>query len=158
MRPYRFALTHRTARCTATVILLSLLLIWGCASGPHGGLAYDREVTRMFSGNSVPADYRYYNTGRSGMPYAIIGIDPQYQLITRWWDPVTPNTTEFKKLVDFIWKPDIWYRIEPAQGAWILSPAGEKIGVWYSMYPSTAITVKEGHQVDIYSPYPEGRE
>jgi hypothetical protein len=158
MQPYRFAPMDRIARCTATVLCLSLLLIWGCASGSYGGLAFDREVTRMFTGNSVPADYNYYITGRSRLPYAIIGIDPQYKLVTRWWDPVTPNTTEFKSLVDFIWKPNSWTRIEPGQGSWILGPAGEKIGVWYSMYPSTVISVKEGHQVDIYPPFLGSRD
>ncbi|MBI5550815.1 MAG: hypothetical protein HY911_04850 [Desulfobacterales bacterium] len=128
------------------------LLLWGCASGSHGSLAFDREVTQMFTANAVPADYRYYSSGRSGMPYAMIGIAPQYELVTRWWDPVMPNTTEFASKVDFIWEPYVWYRLNPAQGSWILNPAGEKIGVWYSMYPSTSIRVNEKRQVEIYSP------
>lgn len=92
------------------------------------------------------------------MPYAIIGLAPEYKLITRWWDPVAPNTKEFKTDVDFIWRPDLWYRIDPAQGAWIVDPGGHKIGLWYSMYPSTLITVKGAHQVDIFSPFPETEE
>ncbi|MBI5063135.1 MAG: hypothetical protein HZB87_06655 [Desulfatitalea sp.] len=153
MRPYLYSSREQNPWRIATLSGLALsLLLWGCASGSYGRLTFDREVTRMFTDNAVPADYRYYTSGRSGMPYAIIGIAPEYELVTRWWDPVTPNTKEFESKVDFIWDPYVWYRLYPAQGSWILSPAGEKIGVWYSMYPSTSISVNEQRQVEIYSP------
>lgn len=136
----------------ATVVWL-LLVVWGCAStGASGRLTFDDEVTRMFTGNAVPPEYRYYTAGRSDMPYAIVGIAPDYRLITRGWDLVTPNTREFRSKVDFIWEPHVWYQISPAQGSWILNPAGEKIGIWYSMYASTAIRVNAQRQVMIYSP------
>ncbi len=153
MRPYRFErLGHSPRRIAILLSLSGFLLLWGCASGSQGSLAFDREVTRMFTDNAVPADYRYYSSGRSGMPYAIIGVAPEYELLTRWWEPLKPNTMEFESKVDFIWEPDVWYRLNPAQGSWILNPAGEKIGVWYSMYPSTSIRVNEKRQVNIYSP------
>ena len=152
MQSHRFSSRAQTPWQVATLSCLALFLLWGCASGSYGRLAFDREVTQMFTNNTVPADYRYYTSGRSGMPYAIIGLDPRYELVTRRWDPVTPNTKEFESKVDLIWDPHVWYRLDPPQGSWILNPAGEKIGVWYSMYPSTSIRVNEKRQVEIYSP------
>lgn len=150
MNPVRFSNLGQTSALAGLVLLV---LIGGCASaGSSGRLTFDDEVTRMFTGNAVPPEYRYYTVGRSDMPYAIVGIAPEYQLVTRWWDPVTPNTAVFKSKVDFIWEPHVWYQVTPAQGAWILNPAGEKIGIWYSMYASTAIGVNAQRKVQIYSP------
>jgi hypothetical protein len=151
MRFQRCAARTKTSWRFVALAGLALFLLSGCASGSYGRLAFDREVTRMFTDNAVPADHRYYTIGRSGMPYAIVGIAPEYELVTRWWEPVTPNTTEFASKVDFIWEPHVWYQVYPAQGCWILNPAGEKIGVWYSMYPSTKVRVDD-RQVEIYSP------
>jgi hypothetical protein len=151
MPQHRYAAYTKRLRRFVALGSLSLLLLSGCASGSYGRLAFDREVTRMFTDNAVPADHRYYTIGRSGMPFAIVGIAPEYELVTRWWEPVAPNTKEFESKVDFIWEPHVWYQVYPAQGSWILNPAGEKIGVWYSMYPSTRIGVY-GRRVEIYSP------
>lgn len=152
MRSDCFSPRAQTPGRIAALSCLALFMLWGCASGSYGRLAFDPEVTQMFKDNAVPADFRYYTTGRSDMPDAIIGIAPQYEIVTRWWDPVVPNSKQFKSKVDFIWNPRVWYRLDPPQGSWILNPAGEKIGVWYSMYPATSIRVNEKRQVAIYSP------
>jgi hypothetical protein len=136
----------------AALACLALLWFWGCAAGGASGrLIFDHEVTRMFTGHAVPSDYRYYYTGRSSMPYAIVGIVPEYELATRWWEPVSPNTKDFESKVDFIWDPHVWYQVEPPQGSWILAPDGKKIGIWYSRYASAPIRVTD-QRIEIYSP------
>lgn len=140
-------------RRTALLLFLILVGIAGCAFHRYARFENSAEVTRMFNTNSVPEYFRYYINGREDLPYAIIGIDPRYRLASPFWQPVAPNTKEFEAKVDFIWKPDTWAKYESGQGAWILSPDGEKIGIWYSMYPSTAVKVLADKQIDVDSPY-----
>jgi hypothetical protein len=118
----------------------------------------DAEVTRMFKTNTVPGNYRYYQTGRTDLPYAIIGIAPHYQLVSDGWDSVEPNTKEFSRKVDFVWLPETWGRLEPAQGAWIVDAQGTRVGIWFSAYPHTTVQVKQDRRVVVFSPYIPVRE
>jgi hypothetical protein len=136
----------------AGVLAMAALAAWGCA-GAYPALHADNEVTRMFAANSVPETFRYYIDGRSGMPYAIIGIDPNYHLVPGSWEPVQPNTRDFARKVLFMWQPSVWYRQDPAQGAYIVSPDGQRIGIWYSQYPYTTIRLHAGNRVEIHSPH-----
>ena len=142
------------------VLLIAMLATVGigCASGRYGRLHQNAEVTRMFRSNSVPDYYRYYFNGRTNLPYAIIGIDPRYRLDTQLWEPVAPNTDEFAQKVAFMWRPNIWEQWDPAEGAWIETPDGQKIGIWYSMYPYTTIRMEEENQLAIFSPFNPSRE
>ncbi len=128
------------------------LFLWGCATGQYGGLRYSGEVTRMFDQHAVPTNYHYFITGRSELPYAVIGLQPQYQLVGKFWKPVEPAIADSLLL----WRPDIWDRFEQPQGAWIVDQQGKKIGIWYSMYPSTTIFVQKDDRVEVYSPYTPG--
>lgn len=126
----------------------------GCAAGSYGNLQAAPEVTRMFEASNVPGQYQYYSIGRSSMPYAIIGIAPSWHLESRFWEAVAPNSPEFAGKVSFVWDPQIWYQFDSGRGAWILDPDGNRIGIWYSMYPHTTVVVdKERHRVTVYSPH-----
>ena len=145
-------------RLPTALLVAGIFMMSGCASGGYGRLYLDTEVTLWFRQNSVPDYYRYYTNGRSDMPYAIIGIDPRYRINTNIWEPVAPNTPNFADKIAFVWRPDIWEQLDPAQGAWIESPGGEKIGIWFSMYPFTTIELQEDNRVVILSPHNPGRE
>jgi hypothetical protein len=86
------------------------------------------------------------------MPYAIVGIDPRYRIDGGLWEPLTPNTAQFADKVAFVWRPDTWEQLDPAEGAWIRMSDGKKIGIWYSMYPYTTIKMGEENRVYIFSP------
>lgn len=125
-----------------------------CAGGSWGRLEQDFDVTRMFLENSVPGQFRYYICGRETMPYAITGLNPAYELDLHLWQEVEPNTEKFSRQVAFVWDPHVWDKFDPARGSWILDPEGNRIGIWYSMYPRAAIRVyKNEQQVVIYCPY-----
>jgi hypothetical protein len=137
--------------------LIPLFMV-GCAAGQYGQLRMDSHVTQMFDTSSVPETFRFYTIGRTDLPYAIIGIDPDWHLITDFWDPVKPNTPDFARKVRAIWTPETWDRYLSGQGAWILDAQGNKIGIWYSMYPYTTIKVEPGHRVRIFSPWTPSRQ
>jgi hypothetical protein len=132
-------------------LLLAVPLV-GCAVGSYGRFHRDADVTRMFRTNTVPADYRYYIAGRSGMPDAIIGIAPRYRLVSRYWEPVEPNSETFASKVAFVFRPEIWDRVDPAEGAWMIGPQGNTVGIWYSMFPSTPFKVEENQQLEVLAP------
>lgn len=139
-------------------LILAAVLAAGCASGGYGRLHHDAEISRLFSTNAVPDYYRYYTTGRSKMPYAIIGIDPRYQIGGAHWEPVAPNTQEFAQKVSAMWRPNIWEQYDPAEGAWIKAPNGDELGIWYSMYPYATIRMADDNRVEILSPFNPSRE
>jgi hypothetical protein len=136
------------------VLLLVLMvpLIIGCA-GRYGHLQRDADVTSMFATNNVPQTYRYYADGRSGMPYAIIGIDPNVPFEKHYWESVDANTETFAQKVRFIWRPNGRAGHPQGQGAYILGPEGNRIGIWYSMYAHTTIVVHGDGRLEVYSPY-----
>lgn len=131
-------------RPMALAVLVALSVVWGCASAGYGRLARDAEVTQMFVANRVPSDFKYYIDGRDQMPYAIIGIKPGVDYETHLWQPVEPNTEDFAEKVKFIYNPNDWDKLDPAQGAWILDTSGIRVGIWYSRYPWTTVKVKNG--------------
>jgi hypothetical protein len=90
--------------------------------------------------------------GRSGLPYAIIGIDPNYRLVSNLWEPLEPNSTEFARKVHSLWEPEHWAGYPAGQGAFILDPKSNRIGIWYSRYTGTIIDVHEDGRIEVHSP------
>jgi hypothetical protein len=142
---------HRKQASATILLALVISIVWGC-TGQYGHLRQDNEVTRMFATNSVPENYHYYIDGRSDMPYAIVGIIPEYRLVSRFWEPVEPNTEDFARKVAFIWRPRGLAHYTTGMGSYIHDPQDKKIGIWYSMHSSTTVKFREGNQVEVYSP------
>lgn len=110
--------------------LLLLTTLTGCFSD-YGRVKRNSEITRAFQDNQVPTNYRYYYYGRTNMPYVIIGINPDYNLKSRIWREVKPDTAAFKEMTYWVWSDTYTYLKSP-RGADIVDPAGKKIGIWYS--------------------------
>lgn len=136
----------------AALAAFLLAIAGGCAAGAYGRLLPDNEVTGMFRSNSVPGNYKYFTDGRSNMPYAIIGMDPDYPFDLKFWEPTTPNTEAFSQKVKSMFHPVILIQPDRASGAWILNSDGKKVGIWYSIYGSTTIQDKDG-TVSVLSPF-----
>ncbi|MCJ8499791.1 hypothetical protein [Desulfatitalea alkaliphila] len=123
----------------------------GCTSA-YGRLQHDPLVTDMFRTGAVPETYRYFFDGRGAMPYAFIGIDPRYTPVLRFWEPVAPGSERFAQMIPFIWMPEDWGTYSTGQGAWILDAEGNRLGIWYSMYPHATIRLDASDRVTVYSP------
>jgi len=133
------------------MLIFLLILLLGCTN-QYAYLQRDDAVTHLFRTNSVPETYRYYTDGRTDIPYAIIGIDPRFELVPHLWAPLEPNSDAFARKVAFLWLPEDWTRYPSGQGAYIEDKKGNRIGIWYSMYPYATITVDVGGRVEVYSP------
>jgi hypothetical protein len=121
----------RSARWLLASFCLGLALITtGCFSS-YGRIKSNDSTSRVFESSQLPANYKFYYYGRSKMPYAIIGLDSQYNLKSRLWREVDPDSEAFEKMVEWTWWDTSYYPNYP-RGKDILDPTGKKIGIWYS--------------------------
>ena len=137
------------------VVAVAMLMAVGCA-GPYGSIRSNPDIATMFETNTVPTAYHYYYNGRSNQPYVIVGLYPEYHMKSRFWNPLEPNTADFKYKVQFIYYDSTGPASGPPVGSFILDSNGNPVGIWYSRYRSTGVIVHPDKSVTIYSPYEGG--
>jgi hypothetical protein len=107
--------------------IAAVVALVGCA----GGLTpqrLDEDVRLAFVSHAPPGEYRYYFLGWENMPYAIIGLDPQYTLTNRFWRPVEEADRPMGRLIDALYEAPA----NGPKGAYIVDPEGRTVGLWYS--------------------------
>jgi hypothetical protein len=124
-----------------------------CAAGPsHFRRSYDIEY--LFEDHQVVADYRYYVSGGTYKPLAIVGLRKDYRLDSPHWQEVDADP---EKMVDWMLRmrnqPGAEYNIEP-NGARILDNQGNPIGIWYSVWDFPRLTFTSEKVIDISLPMP----
>lgn len=133
--------------CAALGVLIAAAILSGCIEN-YGRLRHNDETTRAFQTYQVEPDYKYYYYGRTNMPYAVVGIDREYQMRSRIWREVDQDTEKFKEMVFWVWDD---YRYDNqhnfTKGADILDPDGKKVGIWYSGLWWAAIRFEENKRI-----------
>ncbi len=138
------------------VIILVVLLLASCAATPDpksSGVVTSREATDIWHSYEIYPNYNYYYSGPDSQPTYIIGIDDQYQLISKLWKPVDLTPEMLKNWLNFT-RPRVGYSQSP-YGAFIMGPGGERIGLWYSVRDwrlKGSATVAENSQVSVITP------
>jgi hypothetical protein len=137
-----------------SVAVLGLAFIFAGCGNNYGGFSKSAQVDLAFRNGDSQSDYNYYYQGRGNMPYAIIGIDRSYTVPSRYWIPFEPDTEQLKKMSENMYGKHRYY----ATGFYILDPAGNTIGVWYSGVGNRSVRVDpENRTVDILFPNPENK-
>ena len=127
--------------------IVALLILPGCM-GSYGRLKSNPELTDAFKNQLELPDYNYYYCGRARMPYAVVGLDPEYEFQSKTWQKIETRDDVYKKAAGVLaWNPS-W-----SKGADVLDPSGKRIGIWFSYYRSTAVKVGPGNKVAVYNPY-----
>jgi cobalamin biosynthesis Mg chelatase CobN len=134
--------------CTAIGILIVSTMAGSCIEN-YGRLKHNTQVTQAFSNNQIEQNYRYFYYGRTDMPYAVVGIDRSYQMRSRVWREVDPDSEKFQKMIFWMWDDPRHYQQYFTKGADILDPKGQKVGVWYSSLRWAAIRFEKDKHIVI---------
>ena len=143
-----------SASCTrrswlAAALCLSLYFsLYACTTPNNGNLQPSSEITKKFENNQLLSDHLYYYSGLQGVPDAIIGIHPNYSLRSRScqrfdFTALTLKTWVFRMTAVPLTQP---------QGAWILDPDGNRIGIWFASQRQTAVRLEQNNRVVVAAP------
>ncbi len=120
----------------------------GLPSFKYGKLKRDRDVNRIFQTYKILTDHRYYTSGQGNVPYAIIGVQKNYELRRGLWKKVDLTTPLLRSWVS---RMDNVYGYPP-YGSVILNNNGKQIGIWYSSKQWTTVIIEENNEVAILVP------
>ena len=127
-----------------------LMMLCSCATSNYGKLQASPEITKIFADHRIVADHTYYYSGLQGVPDAIMGLNNNYTLKSKLWQPV-----DFDSQLLNTWVNRMAYvHLVSPRGAWILDADGNRIGVWYSARHQTKVRVEQGNHVFIAAPVP----
>ncbi len=114
----------------------------------YGKLKRDSEVNRTFKTYKILPDHKYYTSGLAKIPYAIIGIQNNYELRPGLWkeiDITRPLLRSWVSQMDNIYG-------YPPYGSVILDNNGKRIGVWYSSKQWTTVIIEENNEIAVLAP------
>ena len=137
---------------TVSLVAFSVGMLGGCsATSKNGRLRSDNSVTELFETQQILPDHSYYFNGFQAIPYVIVAIDNQYTLRrSSAWQQIRPDAAYLDRLVT---RMQIVYSGIP-QGAWIMGPNDEKLGIWYSTERQTAVRLREDNSIQLAAPVP----
>ena len=133
------------------MLVVVILLLGGCVqAGPNGKWVRNPDDRQIFESKTLLKDHTYYYRGSETSPDSIIAIDNKYKLKTNVWSHV--DITQ-KMLDDWIY----WLTIRPSltcphTGGAIITPDGQKAGVWYSRKQISTVKVPEPGVLQVYPP------
>jgi hypothetical protein len=110
----------------------------GCLEN-YGRFSRDAQVSHAFRSGSVPQELNYFYAGKETMPYAIMGIDPGYEISSSFWTAFEPQPEQMRKMSSNIYGKD---RYDP-YGFNILDPDGAIVGIWFSSLHFPSINVDQ---------------
>lgn len=132
------------------VLLAAFVMTAGCA-GSYGRFVSSPAVQKQYNTSSLPDAYDYYYSGRSGLPYAVVGINNTYRFSSRLWFKIDTMDQVYKKISNL---SDLHTDATRMRTADILDHKGNKIGVWFSYYYYTPVRINpETGTVEIFNPY-----
>lgn len=132
------------------VFLVAGMVISGCA-GAWGSLKINPELALGLENAALNPDYAYYYCGRSGLPYAVVGIDKAYTFEGRFWFKIDDMAEVYKK-IDHLADLEAGQTIRYTKD--ILAKDGRVVGVYFSYYFATPVSVDEGtKQITVINPY-----
>jgi len=134
-------------------LLGGFLLLAGCiARVPAGSWQVEPEIQKIFEAGTLLPDHSYYHLGPLAAPDAVIAVDNRFTLRTQVWARVDMSTDLINSWLN-------WYRTEnfgwscPYYGGLILTPDGQRAGIWYSADTINIIRMPEPGVLEIYQPH-----
>jgi hypothetical protein len=133
-----------------SLYLVMLLFLSGC-TGSFGKIQLNQYLSSSYKDTLQIEEFNYYYCGRSGLPYAVIGIDKKYKFNDRVWHKINTLDDLFLNIENVADSPENYYKMTVAD---ILDTTGDKIGVWFSYYYYTVVKVNQDNNIiDVLNPY-----
>ena len=140
-------------RLLPAIFLFSTLLftIGSCSMSNYGKLKSEPEVTQAFEAYRILPGHKYYYWGTNSRPVAIAGIKENYELNSKLWLPIEPESKNFRTLIDRVSLQGTGSTTQP-WGFNILDKSGNDVGVWYSAIRAAAVEIDEEGRILNLSP------
>lgn len=133
---------------TSLFSILYLQIASAAKSTEYAKIYDDPAVEIMVKKSRLPSGYHYYYTGRSNLPYAVIGIDSNYSLTSKYWHKIESEDQILKKIAHLmpVGKTGVTF-------AHIRTSENHNIGLWFSEYKHTIIKLEPNKSIKVFSPY-----
>jgi hypothetical protein len=142
----------REMRIAMVILFFVAVTVLAACSENYGRLQRSEEVDKIFKTYRVLPDHKYYYTGPTGRPDAIMGIHSDYTLETTQWTPFDPSDDTLKTGVDSInFHNSNRVRNYP-YGFLILDSEGKQVGIWYSIWDWTTVIREDDNRIKVFPP------
>ena len=143
----------KTGRLSAAALMFFMFLVFfgGCKTANYGRLESNPDITSAFEAYQIIPDHSYYYRGSASRPFVIVGIHKNFELNSKLWVKVDPQTKDFRSLIDRISVQGMGGTTRP-WGFRIFDHSGREIGVWYSASRAAAVEVNENNQITKLTP------
>ena len=129
-----------------------MLCLVGC-TGSYGRVQSSNDISNLFERHEVLPDHAYVTAGSEARPTAIMAGHCSYSLKPDLWRSVEITSARLNRLVDAM-TDQLGYT--PATlGGVIIDPAGERAGVWYSLYSRTTVRFEPENVIIVILPRQE---
>ena len=149
---------RETSNCrlawAVALCLVPALFLAGCTGGSWGMLKHNTRLMEALQAEDLPENYTYYYVGRANLPYAVVGIAPDYTFDSKFWFKIETREDLYAKIGRLSNLEAFHTRMYAKD---IVSPSGRVMGNWFSYYNTTAVSVNEETQgVSVANPYKPG--
>jgi len=140
-------------RLPGAVVLFFMFLtaLGGCAMSNYGRLESNSDIRRAFETYQIMPDHTYYYRGTFSRPFVIVGINKNFELNSKLWVEIDPQSKDFRTLIDRVSLQGSGSTTRP-WGLRILDHSGSAVGVWYSAIRAATVEVNENGQIVNLSP------
>ena len=130
----------------AIMLVLFLIILGGCKTSNSGRLESNPDITNAFETYQIIPDHSYYRRGSASQPIAMAGIHKDFELNSKLWVEVDPQSKDFRSTIDRISALGTEGTTKP-WGFKIFDHSGRELGVWYSASRAAAVQVNENNQI-----------
>ena len=144
-------LNRRRFFTALTLFSMILTALSGCTMSNYGKLKSTLEVKQSFETYQILPNHKYYYRGVKSRPTVIVGINENYELNSKLWVQIDPESEDFRTIIDRVSLQGMGRAVEP-WGFRILDAAGNDVGVWYSAISTAAVQINENRQITNLQP------
>ncbi|MCG8532611.1 MAG: hypothetical protein MI749_18390, partial [Desulfovibrionales bacterium] len=127
-----------------------IMVLFGC-SWNHGDLKHNPVWLSQSHSKTLPTQLNYYYCGRSSIPYAVVGIDKEWNFDSKFWVKAKDMDHVYYLIGNL---SDLHTHSGKKIASDILDTRGNRIGIWFSYYNYSPVEVDaKNKRVGIVNPY-----